>query len=129
MMEKINEKRLAVLKVALELLKVVQERQEIEIKPILMDNDVKELAVGEYLYNGLTTMDSITYTINHLRKPFEYSNLSEELEDLQKENIEIALDKILEIFEFIKKGELTTVGHFTDYTRVLWILRKDLRGN
>lgn len=128
-MEKINEKRLAVLKVALELLKVVQERQEIEIKPILMDNDVKELAVGECLYNGLTIMDSITYTINHLRKPFESSNLSEELENLQKENIEIALDKILEIFEFIKKGELTTVGHFTDYTRVLWILRKDLRGN
>lgn len=127
-MEKINEKRLAVLKVALELLKVVQKRQEIEIKPILMDNDVKELAVAECLYNGLTTMDSITYTINHLRKPFESSNLSEELENLQKENIEIALDKILEIFEFIKKGELTTVGHFTDYTRVLWILRKDLKG-
>lgn len=128
-MEKINEKRLAVLKVALELLKVVQEKQEIELKPMIMENNVKDLIVGECLYNGLTTMDSITYTINHLRKPFESSNLSDELENLQKENIEIALNKILEIFEFIKKGELTTVGHFTDYTRVLWILRKDLRGN
>ena len=48
---------------------------------------------------------------------------------MKKENIEIALNKILEIFELIRKGAVTRVSDFTDYTRVLCMLRKDLRGN
>lgn len=132
-MEKINEKRLSVLKVALELLKEVQERQEINIQPINIEinstENVKELAVEELICSGQTIIDSISYTINHLGRSFESTDLSEELENLKKENIEIALNKILEIFELIRKGAVTRVSDFTDYTRVLWMLRKDLRGN
>ena len=132
-MEKINEKRLLVLKVALELLKEVQERQEINIQPINIEinstENVKELAVEELICSGQTIIDSISYTINHLGRSFESTDLSEELENLKKENIEIALNKILEIFELIRKGAVTRVSDFTDYTRVLWMLRKDLRGN
>ena len=132
-MEKINEKRLSVLKVALELLKEVQERQEINIQPINIEinstENVKELAVEELICSGQTIIDSISYTINHLGRSFESTDLSEELENLKKENIEIALNKILEIFELIRKGAVTTVSDFTEYTRVLWMLRKDLRGN
>ena len=132
-MEKINEKRLSVLKVALELLKEVQERQEINIQPINIEinstENVKELAVEELICSGQTIIDSISYTINHLGRSFESTDLSEELENLKKENIEIALNKILEIFELIRKWAVTRVSDFTDYTRVLWMLRKDLRGN
>ena len=132
-MEKINEKRLSVLKVALELQKEVQERQEINIQPINIEinstENVKELAVEELICSGQTIIDSISYTINHLGRSFESTDLSEELENLKKENIEIALNKILEIFELIRKGTVTRVSDFTDYTRVLWMLRKDLRGN
>ena len=132
-MEKINEKRLSVLKVALELLKEVQERQEINIQPINIEinstENVKELAVEELICSGQTIIDSISYTINHLGRSFESTDLSEELENLKKENIEIALNKILEIFELIRKGAVTRVSDFTEYTRVLWMLRKDLRGN
>lgn len=137
-MEKINEKRLSVLKVALELLKHVQELQELKVKLVPIESSdkiemslgtVRELENGECLEEGFqTVMDSISYTINHLGKPFESTNLSEELENLKKENIEIALDKILEIFELIRKGAVTRVSDFSDYTRILWMLRKDLRG-
>ena len=134
-MEKINKKRLTVLKVALELLKFVQENQELKIgmtplkSGLLPTDSVRELEVSECLQEGFqTVMDSISYTINHLGRPFESTNLSEELENLRKENIEIALEKILEIFELIKKGSVTRVSDFTDYTRVLWMLRKDLKG-
>lgn len=134
-MEKINEKRLTVLKVALELLKFVQENQELKIgmtplkSGLLPTDSVRELEVSECLQEGFqTVMDSISYTINHLGRPFESTNLSEELENLRKENIEIALEKILEIFELIKRGSVTRVSDFTDYTRVLWMLRKDLKG-
>ena len=131
--KKINEKRLSVLKGALELLKEVQERQEINIQPINIEinstENVKELAVEELICSGQTIIDSISYTINHLGRSFESTDLSEELENLKKENIEIALNKILEIFELIRKGAVTRVSDFTEYTRVLWMLRKDLRGN
>ena len=78
-MEKINEKRLSVLKVALELLKEVQERQEIDIEPINIEinstENVKELAVGELICSGQTIIDSISYTINHLGRSFESTDL------------------------------------------------------
>lgn len=132
-MEKINEKRLSVLKVALECLLVVQKAMS-KNEYVLMRTGgdledlstgaVKKLESGEFLDFPESLINIVIYVISHLKKPFEETELSEELENLKKENIDFALDRILERLEKIKKSETIYIQELSDYTRVLFHLER-----
>lgn len=134
-MEKLNEKRLAVLKVALECLLVVQKAMsanEYVLVKTGVDHEnlslgaVKKLEPGESLDFPESLINSVIYVISHLKKPFEETELSEELEKLKKENIDFALDRILERLEKIKKSETIYIQELSDYTRVLFHLERKM---
>ena len=132
-MEKINEKRLVVLKVALECLLVIQKAMS-ENEYVLMRTSgdledlstgaVKKLKSGEFLGFPESLINIVIYVISHLKKPFEETELSEELENLKKENIDFALDMILERLEKIKESETIYIQELSDYTRVLFHLER-----
>lgn len=132
-MEKINEKRLSVLKVALECLLVVQkgltetvdvlEKADVGLGDL--NSGVKKLEPLEILGAIETSLiDTVIYVIGHLKKPFEETELSEELESLKKENIDFALDRILERLEKIKKSEKVHTSELMDFIRVLFHLER-----
>ena len=132
-MEKINEKRLSVLKVALECLLVIQKAMS-ENEYVLMRTGgdledlstgaVKKLESGEFLDFPESLINIVIYVFSILKKPFEETELSEELENLKKENIDFALDRILERQEKIKKSETIYIQELSDYTRVLFHLER-----
>ena len=135
-MEKINEKRLSVLKVALECLLVVQkgltetvdvlEKADVGLGDL--NSGVKKLEPLEILGAIETSLiDTVIYVIGHLKKPFEETELSEELKSLKKENIDFALDRILERLEKIKKSEKVHTSELMDFIRVLFHLERGMR--
>ena len=132
-MEKINDKRLSVLKVALECLLVIQKGLTEKVDSFgKADRDlggfdigVKKLEPLEILGAIETSLiDTVIYVVGHLKKPFEETNLSEELEELKKENINFALDMILERLEKIKKSEKVHTSELMDFIRVLFHLER-----
>lgn len=127
-MEKMNEKRLAVLKVVLECLKVAQEETNVKVFQESTQNkymdlscgNIRQLEAGKFIETTGNKIIALTYVIHHLKRPFESISLPEEIEELKKQNIEMALEKIL----LILNESHYSASDFAESTSVLKMLRR-----
>ena len=125
-MEKINEKRLSVLKVALELLKIEQIsfKSALEItegKRILTHEEFKNLQEQPFMVTKGNKLHALTYIINHLKREFNDIELPKELQELKEQNILISLD----IIHKIMLQDVYSASDFAESTKILGMLRKN----
>ncbi len=127
-MEKINEKRLSVLKVALELLKIEQtKRATVEIKEKdkvqedLSRGKIVKLEEVQFLNTKGNKLYALTFVINHLKREFDDIELPKELQELKEQNILMALEHIHKVM----LQDVCSASDFAESTRILGMLRKN----
>ena len=125
-MEKINEKRLVVLKVALELLKIEQTGLKTSLE-FIEDGRAKTLEEFKnfkeqpFIKTQGNKLYALTFVINHLKREFDDIELTKELQELKEQNVLIALENIHKVM----LQEVYSASDFAESTKILGILRKN----
>lgn len=125
-MEKINEKRLVVLKVALELLKIEQTSLKTSLElaeggEIRTIEEFKKFKEQPFIKTQGNRLYALTFVANHLKRKFDGIELPEELQELKEQNVLIAL----EIIHKIMLQEVFSASEFAESTKILGLLRKN----
>lgn len=119
-MENINEKRLAVLKVALESLRVEQTKKTIIGVPVNGFENAENLEGQPFVQTKDNKLYALIYVINHLKREFDDIELSKELQELKEQNIQMALENIHKTI----LQEVYSASDFAVNTKILGMLRK-----
>ena len=125
-MEKINEKILSVLKVALELLKVEQTSLKTSLElaeggRIRTLEEFKKFKEQPFIKTQGNKLYALSFVVNHLKREFDDIELPEELQELKEQNVLIAL----EIIHKIMLQEVFSASEFAESTKILGMLRKN----
>ena len=119
-MEKINEKRLSVLKVALELLKIEQTKKTIVEVPVKGFKNVVKFD-EPFIKTKDNKLYALTYVINHLKREFDDIELPRDLQELKEQNVLMALDHINKTM----LQEVFSASDFAESIKILGMLRKN----